>query len=145
MGKVVEEAKTVSELTEDEKLKAEVDELATLMAWAAKQKKDPRTVRLAELMKKFKEIANNEDHAGDETVVFAGEKFRYSFGKPSQEREVTEEGKEKFANKVGEKAFLEVVTVPLGAIDKYIPKVDQDEYLDYSTGARTGKMEQISK
>jgi hypothetical protein len=144
MGKQTEAAKPAVELTEDQQLAAEVDELGALLAWQAKLKKDPRTVRLAELTKRFKDLANDTPTEQAE-VVFKGEKFRYKFGKPSQERTVTEDGKKLFANKVGEDAFLEVVTVPVGAIDKYIPQVEQDEYIQKSTGSRTGKMEQISK
>jgi hypothetical protein len=129
----------------DTQIAAEVDELATLSIWAQKLKKDARMVRLAELNEKFKAMANekNDKNSDDyeKEVVFEGNKFRYKFGEPSTERTVTPEGKEKFANKVGEKAFLEVVSVPLKAIDDYIPKNDQKEYLDYSTGNRTGKIE----
>lgn len=117
-----------------------VDELFELLAWADKQKKDPRTVRLAELNKQFGEEANSDDHDGEEAVVFEGTKARYEFGKKENTRSVTPEGLSKFADHIGEEAFLEVASVPLSAIDKYIPKVDQDDYLEYGTGNRSGKM-----
>jgi hypothetical protein len=120
------------ELTEDQKLAAEVDELATLSAWAKKVGEDPRMNRIAELTKKFKDKAN--------AVVFEGNKFRYEFGKPANERAVTPEGIEKFANKIGNEAFLKVVTVPLKALDDYIPKNEQKDYVKTGFGSRSGKL-----
>ena len=117
-----------------------VDELADLMAWDAKQKKDAKAVRLAELKKLFAEKAKAVDNDEPE-VVFEGEKNRYTFGAPSKVRTITVEGKEKFANKVGEEAFLECASIALGDLDKYIPLVEQDDYLIKSLGARSGKLE----
>lgn len=125
---------------EDLEQAAEVDELAALMVWATKQAKHPNMVRLAELKKKFTTLANDAPEDQEE-VVFEGIKTRYKFGAPSTERTVTEDGKKLFANKIGEEAFLEVINVPLGAIDKYIPKVEQDDYIEKSNGSRTGKIE----
>jgi hypothetical protein len=127
------------ELTEDQKLAAEVDELATLSAWAKKVGEDPRMNRIAELTKKFKDKANAEPTDQD-AVVFEGNKFRYEFGKPANERAVTPEGIEKFANKIGNEAFLKVVTVPLKALDDYIPKNEQKDYVKTGFGSRSGKL-----
>lgn len=131
----------VEETVEQTGFDPRVDELAELLAWEAKMKKDAKALRLAELKKEFAALANSEDHADEEEVVFEGEKNRYKFGKPSDVRTVTVEGKELFANKVGEKAFLECATIALKDIDQYIPKAEQKEYLEYSTGSRTGKVE----
>lgn len=117
-----------------------VDELAELMAWAAKQKKDAREVRLAELKKIFADKVKLADN-DEPTVVFEGEKNRYTFGAPAKVRTITVEGKEKFATYVGEEAFLECATIALGDLDKYIPLVEQDDYIIKSLGSRSGKLE----
>ena len=118
-----------------------VDEIAALLAWEAKMKKDPKAVRLAELKKEFAAEANSEDNHDKEEVIFEGEKNRYKFGDRSDVRTVTSEGKEKFANLVGETAFLQCATIALKDIDQYVAKADQADYLDYSKGSRTGKVE----
>lgn len=143
MGKAKTAAKPVAAQEAETKFDPEVDELAALEAWAAKQKKDPKAVRLAELKKKFAErvAAEFDDEPEKEDIVYEGEKNRLKFGKRAVTREVTPEGKEKFANKVGEEAFLEVAQVPLGAIDKYIPKIEQGDYLVTGWGSRTSKIE----
>jgi hypothetical protein len=142
MGKTKEqEAPQVAiEEVADPILASKVDELAGLLVWQAKLAKDPRTVRLAELKKEFAEAANAAP-TDEEEVVFEGIHARYKFGKPAQVRTITNEGLVKFAEKVGEEAFLTVASVPLKAIDDYIPKNEQKDYLEYDTGARTGKME----
>jgi hypothetical protein len=142
MGKTKEqEAPQVAiEEVADPVLAAKVDELAQLIVWEAKQKKAPQAVRLAELKKEFADAAAATP-TDEPEVVFEGFKNRYKFGKPAEVRTLTVDGKKMFANKVGEEAFLEVANIPLKAIDDYIPKNEQSEYLDYDTGARTGKME----
>lgn len=120
-----------------------VDELAGLMAWAAKLKKDPRMLRLTELTKQFADEVKEkyDDEPTKDDIVFEGEKTRYKFGARSKTRTVTTEGKVKFANKVGEAAFLECATIALKDIDQYIAKGEQGEYIDEGFGTRTPKME----
>jgi hypothetical protein len=119
-----------------------VDEYKQLLDWAAAQKKSAKMVRLAELVAEFKKEAEAfEDEPEKEDITFEGEKFRLKFGKRAKVRNVTKEGKELFANKVGEEAFLEVATIPLSAIDQYVAKADQADYIDESWGARTPAFE----
>ena len=120
----------------------EVDELVTLLNWQAKLKKDPRMVRLAELQKKYADKAKEfDDEPEKDDIAFEGEKYRYLFGKRAQTRTVTDEGKVKFANKVGEEAFIACATIALKDIDQYIAKGEQADYLDYGYGSRTAKVE----
>lgn len=130
--------------TEADTISAEVDELAQLMAWEAKQKKDARYLRIKELKDKFAARAEtqteNDEASPDEKIVFVGQNALYELGPQSHERRLTPEGKVKFAEKVGQEAFFEVATVGIGVIDKYVPEIEQDEYFERSRGSRSGKM-----
>ena len=134
------EQEVSEELLEDPSLADEVDELATLMEWAAKQAKSAKMTRLADLKKKFAALAADEELDPDEVVTFKGTKNRLEFGKKSNSRSLKEGALEKFANEVGEESFLQVASIPLSAIDDYIAKKDQPDYIDYSRGSRSMKV-----
>lgn len=136
------EAAIVEAATVAPAIDPEVDEYVALLAWQAKQKKDAKAVRLAELAKKFADKAKEFDDEPDkDDIAFEGEKSRIKFGKRSHDRAVTPEGVQLFFEKVGEEAFLQVVTVGLGVLDKYVPEVEQDAYLVRSRGNRSPKVE----
>lgn len=136
----VAEQEVAEEQLAEPTLNEEVDELAALLEWEAKQKKSAKMTRLKDLKKKFADLAAHEDYDPDETVTFTGLKNRLEFGKQSNSRSLKDGAIEKFANEIGEEAFIEVASIPLSAIDDYIAKKDQPDYLDYSRGSRTMKV-----
>jgi hypothetical protein len=95
----------------------------------AEQQKTPGQERMATLKKHIITLAEAEP--ANAPVTYDGEQFFLQLTARSNEREITDLGKVyKFVvAKLGLKAFLDLCTFPLAAVDAHIPEARRKEFV----------------
>ena len=113
----------------------EVDELVQLLDWAAKQKKDKRYARLADLKKKFDTAANKDDLDPDARVIFLGVKSLLDYGPKSNDRYIKD--KDKLLEFLEPDVIFSIANFNLGDLDKLLTGVQKKGVLDTVRGSRS--------
>jgi len=121
-------------ISEDAVIVDRIAELTKLLA-----KVDPRVKELTDLKKKLRESDKVKAAAVDAEVRFVGTAFDVTFSKCAHSRTIKDM---KLAKKaLGTEVFMEVATVTLGDIDKYVANNDQKDFIiEADDGARTFKL-----
>jgi hypothetical protein len=116
-------AKSKVEVGFSTEVKEKVDRIAELTAKLAKA--EPLEKELAKLTKELRDLTTDVPAAQE--VRFIGTKFDVVFGECGHTRKISDM---KMVRKVmGNDAFMEVATVTLKDIDRYVAKKDQESFI----------------
>jgi hypothetical protein len=114
----------------------EVDELAELLDWQAKQAKSPKLARLGELKKKFSEQAMKEgEDDPDAPVMIQGQRYILKYGAQSKDRFIKD--REKLAEYVEDGVLFDIASFPIGKVDDLLSGAQKKDVFGINRGART--------
>jgi len=134
--------KKPEDATQSAALADEVEEFAKLLAWEAKQKKNPNVVRLKALKDKFQKLANETAEDQDHEVTFQGTTQEVIYGANSRDRFV--ENREKLIEFVGLETALEIATFGVTKVDDLLTGAQKKEVFGVNRGNRTPKTQPLS-